>query len=50
MDHAAVMSSLMRGEAILCLKYDRRQAPLRHCKGCGDSDDSASNHNSTIGI
>jgi hypothetical protein len=50
MDHAAVVSSLMGGEAVLCLKYDRRKAPLRHGECRGEPDDSASNHNGTIGI
>jgi hypothetical protein len=50
MDYAAVVSSLVGGEAIFCLEYDRRKAPLRHCESRGESDDSASDYNGTIGI
>jgi hypothetical protein len=50
MDYATVVSSLMGGESVFRLEYDRRTAPLCHGQSGGEPDDSATDHNGTIGI
>ena len=48
MDDAAVVPRLMPGEPVFCLEDERDMPALGKCQRRGDTDDSATNHYSSI--